>query len=523
MNFLQWIRDGYGYLFLLFTLFLIILFLVFFTYLKRAYWGRLEVGKLLRSQKKREEQLKIKEKKLQTAIKQLLSKREKLQQEEKRINEFTKQLFRKEELFTQQLALSSHKEKTIREEMEKVKEIRERVIGHLEKIIPLSKEEAKKDLLIVLRAEVDRELEWYKEEKIRQSERIAKEESAKIICQALEKCSSELVFTKTTDALRVESPQIISKIIGKDGRNINAFHRITGTELIIDKESDELTIQISSFNSLRRAIGLQTLRNLIKEVKFSPLHIEKIYQEVSAKTDELIIKTGNEVVEELGLSDVHPEIIKHLGKLKYRTSYGQNVLEHCLEVAKLAGSIAAELDLDVLLARRAGLFHDIGKAVEDGGNYSHVRSGISLAKKFQEPEIVINAIASHHRDFPPTNLYSLIVLAADKLSAARPGVRGYQSEAYIERMNSLENIANNFPGIKKSYAFQAGREVWVFVDAEKLNDHKTWEIARKIREKIKKDIVIPGEVTIQVVREKRFTQRLHHRPEPIKIKSRSKS
>ncbi|CAG8645624.1 29987_t:CDS:2, partial [Racocetra persica] len=414
-----------------------------------AYWGRLEVGKLLRSQKKREEQLKIKEKKLQTAIKQLLGKREKLQQEEKRINEFTKQLFRKEELFTQQLALSSHKEKTIREEMEKVKEIRERAIGHLEKIIPLSKEEAKKDLLILLRAE---------EEKIRQSERIAKEESAKIICQALEKCSSELVLTKTTDALRVESPQIISKIIGKDGRNINAFHRITGTELIIDKESDELTIQISSFNSLRRAIGLQTLRNLIKEVKFSPLHIEKIYQEVSTKIDELIIKTGNEVVEELGLSDVHPEIIKHLGKLKYRTSYGQNVLEHCLEVAKLAGSIAAELDLDVLLARRAGLFHDIGKAVEDGGNYSHVRSGISLAKKFQEPEIVINAIASHHRDFPPTNLYSLIVLAADKLSAARPGVRGYQSEAYIERMNSLENIANNFPGIKKSYAFQAGRE-----------------------------------------------------------------
>ncbi|CAG8732426.1 3176_t:CDS:2, partial [Cetraspora pellucida] len=459
-----------------------------------AYWGRLEVGKLLHSQKKREEQLKIKEKKLQTAIKQLLGKREKLQQEEKRINEFTKQLFRKEELFTQQLALSSHKEKTIRDEMEKVKEIRERVIGHLEKIIPLSKEEAKKDLLILLRAE---------EEKIRQSERIAKEESAKIICQALEKCSSELVFTKTTDALRVESPQIISKIIGKDGRNINAFHRITGTELIIDKESDELTIQISSFNSLRRAIGLQTLRNLIKEVKFSPLYIEKTYQEVSAKIDELIIKTGNEVVEELGLSDVHPEIIKHLGKLKYRTSYGQNVLEHCLEVAKLAGSIAAELDLDVLLARRAGLFHDIGKAVEDGGNYSHVRSGISLAKKFQEPEIVINAIASHHRDFPPTNLYSLIVLAADKLSAARPGVRGYQSEAYIERMNSLENIANNFP---------------VFVDAEKLNDHKTWEIARKIREKIKKDIVIPGEVTIQVVREKRFTQRLHHRPEPIKIK-----
>ncbi|KLL05046.1 MAG: ribonuclease Y [Mycoplasmataceae bacterium RV_VA103A] len=488
------------------------------------------MGRLLRDQKRQASKLKIREKRLEIVNKKLTAKKEKieaverkLQQEEKRISEFANQLFRKEELFTQQLAISSQKEKTIRTEMEKVKEIKERVMGELEGIIPLSKEEAKKDLLTLLRTEVDCELERYKEEKIRQSERIAKEESAKIICLALEKCSSELVFTKTTDTLQVESPQIISKIIGKDGRNINAFQRITRTELIIDKESDELTIQISSFQYLLRFMALLTLQSLIKEGRFSPLQIEKTYQKVVSETQELIVKTGTEVVEELELSNVHPELIKHLGKLKFRTSYGQNVLEHCLEVAKLAGSIAAELDLDVLLARRAGLLHDIGKAVEDEGDYSHVRSGISLAKKCQEPEVVINAIASHHRDFAPTNLYSLIVLAADRLSAARPGARGYQSEAYIERMNSLENIANEFPGIKKSYAFQAGREVWVFVDAEKLNDHKTWELSRKIREKIKKEIVIPGEVVIQVVREKRFTQRLHHRPEPTKIKSRLKS
>ena len=362
-------------------------------------------------------------------------------------------------MFTQQLAVSSQKEKSIQAEMEKVNETKRWVMDKLEKAIPMSKEEAKKNLLSLLREEVDQELERYKEEKIKQTEKVAKEESAKVICVALEKCSSELVFTKTTDTLWVESPQIISKIIGKEGRNINAFQRVTGTELIIDRESDELSVQISSFNSLRRAVGLQTLHTLIKEAKFSPLHIEKTYQKISSEVNELIIKTGTEVLRELELSNVHPELVKHLGRLKFRTSYGQNVLEHCLEVAKLAGSIAAELDLDVLLARRVGLFHDIGKAVEDNGNYSHVLSGISLAKKCQESEIVINAIASHHQDFPPNNLYSLIILAADKLSAARPGARGYQSEAYIERMNSLENVANKFSGVKKSYAFQAGREV----------------------------------------------------------------
>jgi ribonucrease Y len=210
---------------------------------------------------------------------------------------------------------------------------------------------------------------------------------------------------------------------------------------------------------LRRAIALQTLHALIKEARFSPLQIEKTYQKVSSEINDLIVENGEKVLKELELNNVHPALVKHLGKLRYRTSYGQNVLEHCLEVAKLAGSIAAEVGLDVLLARRAGLFHDIGKAVEDSGNCSHVLSGISIAKKCQEPEVVVNAIASHHRDFPPNNLYSLIILAADRLSAARPGARGYQLESYVERMSNLENIANEFPGIKKSYAFQAGREI----------------------------------------------------------------
>ncbi|MDR1670853.1 MAG: HDIG domain-containing protein [Spiroplasmataceae bacterium] len=485
----------------------------------------MELKKSLQNLKKLEKKLKTKEKKIDNFHNQLIADKERfdltekrLQLEEKKVREFSDQLLRKEELFVQQLSENSKKEKNFQEELEKVKKIKEQVLCELEGIIPMSKEEAKKNLFNLLKQEVDQDLEKYKEEKVRQTEKETIQESTKIICQALEKCSSELVFTKTTDVLQLKDQQIISKVIGKEGRNINAFQQITGTELIIDKESNEPNIQISSFNSLRRAIGLQTLSALINEGRFSPLQIEKTYQSVSLEINELIIKTGKEVLKELELDGVHPELIKHLGRLKYRTSYGQNVLEHCLEVAKIAGTIAAELNLDILLARRTGLFHDIGKSVEDNGNYSHVLSGISLAKKYQEPEEVINAIASHHRDFPPNNLYSLIILAADRLSAARPGARGYQQEAYVERMNNLENIAKEFPGIKKSYAFQSGREIWVFADSEKLNDHKTWEVARKIKEKIKKDIIIPGEIIIHVIREKRFVQRLNNEKEKSRPK-----
>jgi ribonuclease Y len=527
LNFLQWLSGGYGYLLSFLTLLLIILFLVYFTYLKKVNREKLELKNSLYNQRKQEKKLKIKEKKIETVHNQLAADRERieliekrLQLEEKKNREFSDQLFRKEELFVQQLSENSKKEKSIQEGLEKAKKIKEQAMNALEGIIPMNKEEAKNKLFTLLKREIDQELEKYKEERIKQAEREANQESTKVICQALEKCSSELVFTKTTDTLQLENQQIISKIIGKEGRNINAFQQATGTELIIDKENNEPSVQISSFNSLRRAVGLQTLSSLIKEGRFSPLQIEQTYQKVSLEIDELIIKTGKEVLKELEINDIHPELIKHLGMLKYRTSYGQNVLEHCLEVAKIAGTIAAELNLDILLARRAGLFHDIGKSVEDNSNYSHVLSGISLAKKYQEPEEVINAIASHHRDFPPNNLYSLIILSADRLSAARPGARGYQQEAYIERMNNLENIANEFLGIKKSYAFQSGREIWVFADSEKLNDHKTWETSRKIRDKIKKDIIIPGEVTIHVIREKRFVQKLNGNKEKIKPKKR---
>ena len=209
---------------------------------------------------------------------------------------------------------------------------------------------------------------------------------------------------------------------------------------------------------MRREIATRTLQHLINEQKFSPLQMENTFQTISKEVDQIIIQSGEEVLAELQINSLHPELVKYLGKLRFRTSYGQNVLEHCLEVAELAGNIAVELGLEVDLARRAGLLHDIGKAVEDK-EASHVISGMALAKQYHESNIVINAIASHHRDFPADNFYSLIVSAADTLSAARPGTRGQQLEAYLARMENLENLAQKIPGIKKIYAFQAGREI----------------------------------------------------------------
>ncbi|WP_172575390.1 HDIG domain-containing metalloprotein [endosymbiont GvMRE of Glomus versiforme] len=474
----------------------------------------MKLKKLSSEQKKREKNLNEREKKIENKEKKLALDKEKaelirrnLRQEEKKINNSADQLFRREELFIQQILTISEKEKKIQEEKLELKRIKEQAVNDLEKIIPMNKEEAKKNLFTLLRKEIDQELEEYKEWKNKEIKEKIKEEGTKIICLALEKCSSELVFSRTTSILQVEDKQMISKIIGKEGRNINTFRRITGTEIIIDKEVEKMTVQISSFNSLRREIAYQTLSSLIREGRITPSKIEKEYYKISSEIDNLTIENGKKVLKELDISNVHPELVKYLGKLKYRTSYGQNVLEHCLEVAKLAGIIASELDLDVVLARRAGLFHDIGKSVEDN-KFSHVSNGIVLAKRYKESEIIINAIASHHHDFPANNFYSLIILAADKLSAARPGARGHQLEAYVERMSSIEKIAKKFPGVKKSYAFQAGREIWINIDSEILSDHQAWKVSQKIKKKIAEEIIIPGEIVIYIIREKKFVYRI---------------
>jgi len=509
-NFREWLQENYGYLILLSLFLLAVIF-----YFQKIYKGEIQLKILLKKQKLLAKKIKLKEKNLEEVINKLNVDNEKLEiakkklySEERMIKIFAEQLFRKEELFTQQLLLSSQKERKLHDEIERIKIMRGEIIDNLGKVIPMSSQEAEKKLLSLLREEAEQDLDKYKEERFKKTQREIEQKTTEIICLALEKSSSKLDFSKFTSTIKLENRQLTSKIIGKEGRNINAFRKVTGTEINIDRDSDDLTIEISSFNSFRREVALKTLQSLIKEERFSPAQIESVFNRVSEEIDDLIVKSGEEIIKKLELFGIHPELIRLLGKLRFRTSYGQNVLNHSYEVAELSGNIASELGLDRKIASRAGLFHDIGKVIEEGGN-SHVLNGIELAKKYKESEIVINAIASHHRDYPATNFYSLIVKAADKISAARPGARGYQLEAYVERMNNLENIAKDFPGIKKSYAFQAGREVWVIADAEKLNDYQTWEVSRKIKEKIKEKIIIPGEVTIHIIREKRFIQKLN--------------
>ncbi len=328
-------------------------------------------------------------------------------------------------------------------------------------ISQLDKEEAEKEIFTQLKEQVSFNLENYTQREIQQQKRKLEQEITKIICLALEKYSTKLIFNKTVNHITVESKDL-GRIIGRDGHKINFFRKITGTEIIINKEKEtdeegKCIIEISSFNSLRREIATRSLNRLIKEKKLTLLQIKSTFEEVSQEVEELIFQSGEEACRELKI--ILPDgLVKLLGKLRFRTSYGQTVLEHCLEVAKLSGYIASELNLEVQLAKRAGLLHDIGKAIEDE-DFSHVKSGIALAKQYKEPPEVVNAIASHHRDFPADNLYSLIVSASDTLSAARPGARGLQLEAYIARMESIEKLAKDLPGVEKIYAFQAGREI----------------------------------------------------------------
>ncbi|CAI2183919.1 15975_t:CDS:2 [Funneliformis geosporum] len=359
------------------------------------------------------------------------------------------------------------------------------------KISQMEEKEAQETLFLRLKEKIKDNLDKQAQKEIKRSQAKIEEETTKIICLALEKYSSELVYGRTVSHLKIEDSRIMGRIIGRDGRNINLFRKITGTEVLIPEK-----------------IATRTLQRLINEQKISPLQIENIFQETSQEIEEIILQSGVEVLAELQIGSIHPELIKCLGKLKFRTSYGQNVLEHSLEVAKLAGSIAAELGLDINLARRAGLLHDIGKAIEDDG-LSHVTSGIALAKQYKESAVVINAIASHHRNFPADNPYSLIVSAADTLSAARPGARGQQLEAYIARMENLEKLAHELPEVEKIYAFQAGREIWVIVNAQKVNDYQLLEISEILQNKIRERVIIPGEIIISVLRETKLIKKMN--------------
>ncbi|WNE41451.1 MAG: Ribonuclease Y [Mycoplasmataceae bacterium] len=474
------------------------LFLFIFVFL--IIWSLILFSKIIEIRRKN---LKIEKEK-----KKNLNWENNIREDQNSLEKKKKELEDQAQIFSQQIKVNLKKEELISNQLSEIKK-------SLFQISNMTESEARQHLFDSAKEDLKEDFNNLLSKQIKSYKEDLHVKITKIICSSLERYSSEIAFSKTVDYLLVDNKKTISRIIGKDGRNINSFRILTGTDIIIDKEkndnkkTNEIVVEISSFDSLRREVALQTLKKLVlNDQKITPLYIEKVFNETSSEIDNLIFQTGENILEELQITGMDDELIKYLGRLKYRTSYGQNVLEHCLEVSKLSGTIAAEIGLNPTIAKRAGLLHDIGKAAEDLIGSSHVTSGVMLAKKYNESEIVINAIASHHDRLLANNPYSLIVAAADTLSAARPGSRSNQLESYISRMKGLENIAKEFDGIKKVYSFQAGREIWVIIDSNKVNDFQCIEISRNVKKRIQEKIVIPGDITISVIREKKIVEKI---------------
>ncbi len=377
-------------------------------------------------------------------------------------------------------------------------------VQELEKIAAMSANEAKAELFRQVEAKITNEMTAYIKEQEDEAKAKASLFAKDIIAQAINRYSQEETIERTVNVVALPSEEMKGRIIGREGRNIKAIENATGAELIIDDTPEAITV--SCFDPIRREIARLSLETLIRDGRIQPGRIEEVVQKTKNELNEVIYKTGEDAIFELGLSRVNKELIMLIGKLKYRSSYGQNALQHSLEVAHFAGMMAAELGLNQQLARRAGLLHDLGKAVDHEMEGSHVELGAKFAKKYGENATVINAIESHHGDVEPTSVISILVAAADTLSAARPGSRSETIENYIQRLEKLEEIPKSFEGVDKVFAIQAGREVRVIVKPEKIDDLASHKLARDIKEKIENELTYPGHIKVTVIREVRANE-----------------
>ena len=393
------------------------------------------------------------------------------------------------------------KQKQIQDEQVKVEEIKQQQLDLLQNISGISKEKAKEMVMSKVKEAMSMEIAAY----IKESENEAKLEVDKkaknLLVSSMQKFASDVANEQTITTVTLPNDDLKGRIIGREGRNIRTLEAITGVDLIIDDTPE--AVVLSSFDPLRREIARITLETLLKDGRIHPTRIEELYDKVSKDMKAKIIEYGNNALFELGLTKVDPELIEIIGKLHFRTSYGQNALQHSIEVAHLSGVIAGELGENVTLAKRAGLLHDIGKAIDHEIEGSHVEIGVDIAKKYKESDVVINAIASHHGDCEATSVISVIVAIADALSASRPGARNDSLENYIKRLEQLEAIGNDIEGVDKTFAVQAGRELRVVVKPEEIDDLTAHKIARDIKEKIEDTMQYPGTIKITVIRETR--------------------
>ncbi len=464
----------------------------------------LEMAGIEAENKKKEEIFKAKEE-IMNARKDLdqeiRERRGEVQNQEKRLIQKEENLEKKQDIVEKKEKELEDKYQELENKKSEIEETLNKQIAELQRISGLSRDEAKKILL----AEVEKQLTAEKANLIHDMEVKVKEESEKnakeVIGYAIQKCAADHTSETTVSIVALPNDDMKGRIIGREGRNIKTLETLTGIDLIIDDTPE--AVVISGFDPLRREVARIALQKLIDDGRIHPAKIEEMVEKAKEELEQTIKEEGERAVLETGVIGLHPDLVKLIGKLKFRTSYGQNVLNHSIEVSNLARIMADELGLDTKLARRAGLLHDIGKALDHDMEGTHVELGVDILKKYKENENVINAVEAHHGDVEPKTIEAVLVQAADAISASRPGARRETLEAYIKRLEQLESIADSFEGVDKSFAIQAGREIRIIVKPEKINDDQMTLMARDIAKKVEEEMEYPGQIKVNVVRETR--------------------
>ena len=457
--------------------------------------------------KKREGLLELKEETLRNKNeleRESKERRSELQKFEKRVLAKEEALDRKADSLEKRESQLTSREDKLNKRQAEVDALSEKRVQELERISGLTSEQAKDYLLKSVEDEVKHETAML----VKELETRAKEEAGKkakeYVVTAIQKCAADHVAETTISVVPLPNDEMKGRIIGREGRNIRTLETMTGVDLIID-DTPEAVI-LSSFDPIRREVARIALEKLIVDGRIHPARIEEMVEKAQKEVETMIREEGEAATLEVGVHGIHPELVRLLGKMKFRTSYGQNALKHSIEVAQLSGLLAAEIGVDVRMAKRAGLLHDIGKSVDHEMEGSHIQIGVDLCKKYKESPIVINAVESHHGDVEPTSLIACIVQAADTISAARPGARRETLETYTNRLNQLEDITNSFKGVEKSFAIQAGREIRVMVVPEQVSDADMILLARDIAKQIEAELEYPGQIKVNVIRESRVME-----------------
>lgn len=433
--------------------------------------------------------------------KELRERRSEVQRQERRLSQKEESLDRKMENIEKKDEQLNNKIKAADKKAEEIELVKRSQIEMLEKISGFNKEQAKDYLLKTLESDLVHEKAVKVMEYEQKTKDEADEKAREIIATAIQRCAADHSADATVSVVALPNDEMKGRIIGREGRNIRTLETITGVDLIIDDTPEAITV--SCFDPVRREIARLTLEKLIADGRIHPTRIEELYEKSKREVEHTIKQTGERAAIDAGVNGIHPELIKQLGKLKYRTSYGQNVLNHSLEVSYLAGLMAAELGADVKTAKRAGLLHDIGKALDHEMEGSHIELGVEYAKKYKENDSVVHAIEAHHGDVEARTIVACLVQAADAISAARPGARRENLQNYIKRLEKLEEITNSFPCVEKSYAIQAGREVRIMVKPDAVSDDEMVLVARDIVKKIEDELEYPGQIKVNVIRENR--------------------